>query len=135
MATRGNKMKVLMYSVITDSDSMWYRELPNNTKETSSRVFDVPDVASSRATLELICDVLNKEFQSYNNMKELKDIDFWKIRGESIYFDFTHYYALREYIFSIRYIVRSIIENPDKLSELLELDKLYCKECAEDASD
>ena len=80
-------MKVLMHNVITDSDSMWYCELPNNTKGTYSRVFEVPDFASSRATLELICDTLNKEFQSYNNMKELKDIDFWKIRDDSIYFD------------------------------------------------
>lgn len=118
-------MKVLMYNVITDSDSIWYCELPNDTKETSSRVFDVPNGVSSSTTLELICNALNYEFQSFNNMKELKDIDFWKIRGGSIYFDFARYYALREYVFIIRHIARSIIENPDKLSELQELDKLY----------
>lgn len=118
-------MKVLMYNVMTDSDSMWYLELPNNTKETSSRVFDVPDGVSSSVTLELICNTLNEEFQSFNNMKELKDIEFWKIHDDSIYFDFAHYYALREYIFIIRHIARSIIENPDKFSDLQALDKLY----------
>lgn len=125
MATRGNKMKVLMHNVITDSDSMWYRELPNDAKETSSRVFDVPNGVSSSTTLELICNALNDEFQSLNNMKELKDIDFWKIRDDSIYFDFKYYYALREYVFIIRHLARNIIENPSKFSDLQALDKLH----------
>lgn len=114
-----------MYHVMTDSDSIWYRELPNNAKEASSRVFDVPDGVSSSAIIESICDTLNKEFQSFNNMKELKDIEFWKIRDYYIYFDFKYYYALRNYVFIIRHIARNIIENPNKFSDLQALDKLY----------